>query len=419
MTTPRLRVLLLASYFPKPDNPVMGTWALSQAEALSQQNIELLVVSPTSWLPSAIALTPGAKAYANCPDTFVWSNSVRAVYPRWLYYPVPPFKTWAHRNPGPYLKLAWKSIQHNLCRLVQDFQPDVLLCHQTLPNGWIAAQLPEAIRPPIVTLDHDFDEIRDADCYPQRKAAMQTAADRATLLLAVSNPMQQDLQSLFPRTCVLTLHNGVNLPSKQILNTPRPTALQDKKVLLACALFAERKGVPLLIEAFCRIAAKHPDAVLRIIGNGPDAEKVQQAIDQYDVTNQVQLVGRKPHAEVLQEMVWADCFALVGWDEPFATVYLEAMAAGKPIICCNDGGINDVMINTVHGYSVPPKNLEETAIALDRMLSENDTRLKMGQQAQHLIQHQLTWTVKAAELVQLLEQVVPHPPTPVLTHTPA
>ncbi|MBD2081312.1 glycosyltransferase [Leptolyngbya sp. FACHB-17] len=419
MTIPRLRVLLLASYFPRPDNPLMGTWALSQAEALARQNIELFVVSPTSWLPSAIALTPGAKAYANCPDTFTWSNSVRVSYPRWLYYPVPPFKAWAHRNPEPYLQLAWKSIQQNLCRLVQDFQPDVMLCHQTLPNGWIAAQLPEAIRPPIVTFDQDFDEVRDAGLHPHRKAAMQTVVNCASLLLAASKPMQQDLRRLFPKSRVCINYNGVNLPSEQALNTPRPISLQGKKVILACALFAERKGVPLLIEAFCRIAGKHPDAVLRIIGSGPDAEKVQQAADRYDVTAQVQLVGRKPHVEVLQEMVWADCFALVGWDEPFATVYLEAMAVGKPIICCNDGGINDVITQEVHGYSVPPKNIDETVIALDRMLSEDDKRLKMGQQAQHLIQHHLTWNVKAAELVQILEQVIPQRPQPTLAQIPA
>lgn len=417
MTIPRLRVLLLASYFPKPDNPLMGTWALTQAEALARQNIELLVISPTAWLPSAIALTPGAKAYANCPDTFVWSNSVRVLYPRWLYYPVPPFKAWAHRNPEPYLQLAWKSIQNKLCRLIQDFQPDVLLCHQTLPNGWIAAQLPEAIRPPIVTFDQDFDEVRDADRYPRRKAAMQTVVDRASLLLAASTPMQQDLHRLFPGHRVCVNYNGVNPPSEQAFKTPRPISLQGKIVILSCALFAERKGVPLLIEAFCRIAAHHPNAVLRIIGDGPEAERVQQTIDRYDVTQQVQAIGRRLHSEVLQEMVWADGFALVGWDEPFATVYLEAMAAGKPIVYCNDGGINDVAIDGVHGFAVPPKQIEATALTLDRLLSDRTKRLEMGHRAKQLIEQQLTWDVKAAELVQLLEQVTVRRAPTVLSQT--
>ncbi len=403
MTTPRLRVLFFASYFPKPNNPFMGTWALSQAEALSKQNIELLVVSPTSWIPAAIAFTSGAKAYAHCPESFIWSEAVRVLYPRWLYYPIEPLKSWAYANPEPYLQVAWKSVQQELCCIVEEFQPDVIFCHQTLPNGWIASQLPEAIRPPIVILDHDFNEIRDAQTYSHRKAAMQTVADRAALLLAVSTPMQQDLQSLFSQNRILTLHNGVNLPSAQVLSTPRPIELQRKKVILTSALFAERKGIPLLIEAFCQIAPKHPDAILRIIGSGPEAEKVQQTIDRCDVTHQVQAVGRKLHSEVLQEMVWADCFALVGWDEPFATVYLEAMAAGKPIVCCSDGGINDVFRDGIHGYSVAPKDLAATSIALDRLLSDDASRSKMGHQAQQLIQQHLIWDAKAADLVQLLE----------------
>jgi glycosyltransferase involved in cell wall biosynthesis len=409
MTSPCLRVLLLASYFPKPDNPFMGTWALSQAEALARQNIELLVVSPTSWIPRAIALTPGTKAYAHCPEVFGWSETVRVHYPRWFYYPVSPLKDWTNVHPEPYLNVAWKSVRQELSCIVKDFLPDVILCHQTLPNGWIAAQIPDAVRPAIVTLDHDFDEIRDAQIYSQRKAAMQVVADRASVMLAVSQPMQQDLQTLFPHCQVLTLHNGVNLPSKQALNSSRPIELRNKKVILACALFAERKGVPLLIEAFCRIASKHPDAVLRIIGDGPEAERIQQAIDRYDVTHQVETVGRKLHAEVLQEMVWADCFALVGWDEPFATVYLEAMAAGKPIVYCNDGGIQDIAVDGVHGFAVPPKNLQAAATALDRILTDDAKRLEMGRQAQQLIQRHLTWDKKASELVEILKQVISHP----------
>ena len=103
-------------------------------------------------------------------------------------------------------------------------------------------------------------------------------------------------------------------------------------------------------------------------------------------------------------MVWADCFALVGWDEPFATVYLEAMAAGKPIICCNDGGINDVIQDKVHGLTVPPKDVEATAKALEQMLANPEQRQKMGKEAKILIERSLTWDAKAQELIQRFQE---------------
>ena len=103
-------------------------------------------------------------------------------------------------------------------------------------------------------------------------------------------------------------------------------------------------------------------------------------------------------------MSWADCFALVGWNEPFATVYLEAMAAGKPILCCSDGGINDVISPGVHGYVVPPRQVEQTALALDRLLSNDVKRNEMGRNARQLIEQTLTWDAKAAELIKQFEQ---------------
>lgn len=401
-----LRILFLASYFPKPDNPFMGTWALAQAQALVRQDVELLVVSCTSWVPKCLALTPGAKAYGHCPTEFIWSGTVRVRYPRWLYYPVTPAKAWAYKDPIPYLQLAWRSVKRELCQIVNEFQPDVVFCHHLLPNGWIAAQLSGARRCPVVTLDHDFEEITDCHRYPRRRAAMQTAIFGCHTSLTVSKRMECDLHALFPKHDIHTHHNGVNLPSAGLCSQPRPGELRDKTIILSCALFAERKGIPLLVQAFCQICNRHPDAVLRIIGGGPEERKVINAIQRYDHNQQVQLLGKKAHVEVLQEMVWADCFALVGWNEPFATVYLEAMAAGKPIVCCQDSGINDVFLNEVHGFSVSPKSIAETSHALDRLLSSKAERQLMGEQAQQLVRESLTWDVKASQLVELFERAL-------------
>jgi glycosyltransferase involved in cell wall biosynthesis len=205
---------------------------------------------------------------------------------------------------------------------------------------------------------------------------------------------------------VLTHYNGIDPISESLFENQRPPRLKNKKVILACALFAERKGIPVLIEAFHRIASAHPDTILLIIGGGPDEEKIRHTIARLNLGDRVQMPGKKPHQEVLQEMVWADCFALVGWDEPFATVYLEAMAAGMPIICCNDGGINDVIQDGVHGYAVPPKNVAATAAALDQLLKDDTKRIEMGIQAQRLIHQKLTWDARAKELVNLFEMAV-------------
>ena len=399
-----MKVLFLASYFPKPDNPVMGTWALSQAQALVRQGIDLQVLSFTSWVPKAIACTSGAKAYAYCPDEYTWPGKVKVKYPRWLYYPVSPLKQKAYINPKPYLKLAFWFAKKMLITEIQTFQPDIIFCHHSLPNGWLVTQLPEQYQRPLFILEHDYDEISDCHSLPKRRHAFTQVAKHATGLMAVSKRMEADMRSLFPQATIFTHHNGVELIPPKLENTSRPLEIANKTIILACAIFAERKGIPLLIEAFHKIAARYPNAILRIIGTGPEAERVQETIAKLNLKDRVQLLGKQNHNRVLQEMVWADCFALVGWDEPFATVYLEAMAAGKPIICCNDGGINDVIQDKVHGLTVPPKDVEATAKALEQMLANPEQRQKMGKEAKILIERSLTWDAKAQELIQRFQE---------------
>jgi len=384
----------------------MGTWALSEAQALVRQNVELLVVSCTSWVPKLATVTSGAKAYSDCPETFIWPGSVRVLYPRWLYYPVNPIKTWAYQNPKPYLYIAWKSVKRELLKIISNFQPDLIFCHHLLPNGWIASQLSGKYRRPIISSDHDFDEITDCNRLPQRLSAMKTAVNACNLSLAVSNRMAKDLRHLFPNHCINTYHHGVDLPSADLASCPRPKVLQNKKIILTCALFSERKGIPLLVEAFCKISHSHPDAVLRIIGSGPEEANVLRAIEIFDKTKQVALLGKMKHNDVLQEMSWSDCFALVSWNEPLGQVYLEAMAAGKPILCCQDSGINDVFTHGVHGYAVPPKSVDATSKALSQLLSNNCKRIEMGDNARNLIENNLTWDSRSIQLVKLFDDVI-------------
>ena len=111
-----MRVLMLASYFSKPDNPVMGNWALAQAQALRRAGIEVRVVSGTSWVPRWLGVTPGAKAYAGCPTHYNW-DGLDVFYPRWLFYSFRFLYASLARNPAPQVRLARLFLPSTACRL--------------------------------------------------------------------------------------------------------------------------------------------------------------------------------------------------------------------------------------------------------------------------------------------------------------
>lgn len=400
-----MKVLFLASYFPKPGNPVMGTWALSQAQALARQPIELRVLSFTSWVPSVLAGSARAKAYAECPASYTWRGNVHVVYPRWGYYPVEPLRSWSYRYPWPYLEFGFRTARKRLIYEIETFRPDVIFCHHSLPNGWMVSRLPEKYRKPMFVLEHGFKEISDCGHLPQRRAAFLEALSATTCLLAVSEPMAEIMRRVFPGQRILTHHNGIDI-QKFPEKLTRPPELRGKFVFLACAIFYEQKGIPLLVRAFGSIAKQYPNAILRIIGGGKEEDLVRKTIAKLKVGAQVQLLGKKSHDVVLREMHMADCFALVGWEEPFATVYLEAMAAKQPIICCSDGGITDVVSHGKEAFIVPPKDEEAVVDALTFMLDNPDKAREMGINGHYLIESSLTWDAKTRQLLKLFKEAL-------------
>lgn len=385
----------------------MGPWALSQAHAL-QRRMELQVVSATSWVPRFLGGYNHAAAYANCPPRHRW-GTLDVLYPKILWYPVAPLKQYAYRSPELQMNVAWQTARSSLLKAVREFKPDVLYAHHTAVNGCFAAKLKQATGIPFVVTDHDFGEISDCEQLPRRKRFFAGIASQSSMMVAVASRMEQRLRQLFPGVRACTIPNGTEGIPDAVKQTERPPELRGKTILFSCGTFYERKGFPLLIEAFAQVAPNYPDAVLRIAGDGEQRLQIEQQIQRFGLQGRVQLLGFLPHAAVMQEMSWCDVFALIGWDEPFATVFSEALSAGKPVICCNDGGITDVLKNEVHGLAVPPRNLQAAAVAICRLLRDPDLRERMGKAGAELFARSLHWDHNAARMEQLFRAAAQDP----------
>ncbi len=400
-----MRVLMLASYFPKPENRVMGNWALSQAQAFLRNDMDVSVISGTSWIPKFLGVTNGARAYANCPSSYVW-DTLPVAYPRWLFYSAKPLRSLLASHPNLLLGIAWLSVRHMLLAAIKEFRPDVIYAHHTQVNGYMAWQLHKVTGIPYVITDHDFGEIDSCYQNPARYSFFASIIAKASCMIAVSHRMERSVTKLFPTARTSTVHNGSEPPDNSLQSVPRPAEISGRLVVFAACAFYERKGVPLLIRAFARIAAQFPLAVLRIAGDGDMRPQVEAAIEQTGILKQVQLLGQISHEKVLQEMAWADIFALPGWDEPFATVFTESLSVGCPIIYASDGGITDVVVDGTHGLAVEPRSEESLASALVVMLADEPRRQAMGLAAKELFATKLLWDRNAAGMKAIFDSAV-------------
>ena len=407
-----MRLLIVGSYFPKPANPLMGIWALSQARALSRAGFQVEVVAPPAWVPRAARrwrrLHPAlerAAAWATCPERHVW-DGVPTRYPRWPLYHVGPHRGWAERQPGLEVSVAWPFLRRALLATARELRPEAVLAHGSANNGALALRLRDALGIPYVVVEHDFDEIRSCARHPARRRHYERVASAAHCVVTVSRRMESELREILPRVHARTIRNGADPIPATLRERPRPPELRDRTVVFSAGGFYRRKGFPLLVRAFARVARQDGRALLRLAGDGVDRPAVERAIAEEEVHDQVQLLGYLPHDEVQQEMVWADVFALVGWDEPFATVLVEAMSAGTPIVCADDGGVPEVIEDGVHGLLVPPRDVTAAGAALLALAGDPAARRRMGGAAQAFAT-QLTWEANAEAMGALLREAAP------------
>lgn len=399
---------MLASYFPKPANRLMGNWALSQAQAFLRNGVDVRVISGTAWIPKALAsVSSGAAGYADCPLDYRWGD-LPVSYPRWFFYPVPALRGVLEKNPAPIVRAAWWAVRKNVLDTVAAFRPDLVYAHHTQVNGYLAWQIHRATGLPYAITDHDFGEIEACRHHPARHRFFEPIVLTASRMIAVASRMEQTMRDLFPGARTATIQNGAEFPSAAAFAQSRPLEMTDKRVFFCACAFYERKGVPLLVRAFARVAARFPDVVLRIAGDGATRPEVEAAIAATGISSRVQMLGRLPHDRVLQEMVWADAFVLPGWDEPFATAFTEALSAGCPIIYASDGGITDVVRDGIHGLAVEPRSEDSLVAAMESLLWDEPRRRKMAAAARELFDRQLHWDHNAIRMRSVFEAAVGH-----------
>lgn len=396
-----LKVLLLTDYFPKPTLPAMGTWALTQAKALAAAGAQVRVVSPTSWIPPLLGNVGTARPFAHCPVSHD-GYGVHVEYPRWFFYSVKPLDRFWRRMPMLACQPAWWTVRVALGRELKQNRPDVILAHHTVPGGVIAGRIKDAYGIPFVTQDADFGSVDAALSESGMRRALEYVAERAAARTAVAMRIVNPLKQISSASPAQLMYLGADALTPTVAEKPRPVERKGQIVIFCAAIFYTRKSIPLLVRAFAAVAAKHPKAILRIAGDGHERPAIESAIRETDVGDRVQLLGLLKHDQILQEMVWCDLFALIGHSEPMAIVYLEAMSAGKPILFCNDGGMNEVVTNGDNGVAIPPNDEKAAAAALDALLGDAAMRKRIGEAGRELFLRRLENAAAAKAALAIL-----------------
>jgi glycosyltransferase involved in cell wall biosynthesis len=177
---------------------------------------------------------------------------------------------------------------------------------------------------------------------------------------------------------------------------PKSVQLENKLVIGTVKTLKAKYGIDTLIEAFAiawQKAGKPENLVLEITGDGPDRAQLEALTLQYGISDRVIFHGAVSHEDVPKMLNRLDIYvALSRLDsESFGVAILEASACELPVIVSDADGPAEVVVGGVTGDIVPKESPEEAALAMCRLITDPDKRLKMGIAGRdHVLKH-YTW----------------------------
>ncbi len=182
-----------------------------------------------------------------------------------------------------------------------------------------------------------------------------------------------------------TAHREYGVPRARLAVVPEPVDLDgwqrrfaaaarrpsDRPVVLSVGRMYPRKRFGDLLRAAALLRQRIPEVQVRIVGKGPDWPRVCALRDELRLGDSVVLLGEVSRGQLAREYVSADCFCLPSVQEGFGIVFVEAMAAGLPVVACRAAAVPEVVVDRRTGLLVTPRSPEELAAALETVLTDN------------------------------------------------
>lgn len=322
---------------------------------------------------------------------------------------------------SPRLAVAL-SLLHGLFKLrqvIEEREIDIIHAHWAIPMGFVAGLVKAVTGRPLVITMHGRDvyvKPKDGYIVPTLwyvKPFLRFAFHQADRLVAVSQDCYLHAQLAgAPSRKIQVIYNGTDLgrffPSKKgVMEIRQRYGISPSaKLVLSVRALLFRKGLDVLIHAMAHVVQIEPEAVLLLVGEGPERENLIALRDELGLQNQVVLAGHIPNSELAPYENACDLFVIPSRQEAFGIAAVEAMACAKPVIGTNVGGLAEVIDDCQTGLLVEPDDVEQLSEAMVRVLQDESLASQLGKNAWRKVETDFNWVNVARRTVELYESVL-------------
>jgi glycosyltransferase involved in cell wall biosynthesis len=342
-------------------------------------------------------------------------------------------------SPGSFVSAVF-SLRHffSLLREIRGFKPDIMHVHSIYrnvsPSVLLAAK---RMKVPIVMTLHDFQivcpktslvgkNLQDCEtgfdyqcfysnCYPRKPLNRTYQGLKAIKLSLHRSIIRRTVRHFFsPSVCLLDWARK-NLGVDNVSLLPNFTASEhrplpkppQKNTLLFVGKLTEQKGVDVLINAVVRVRAIIPGVRLKIVGDGPEEQKLKQLAASLQVSELITFTGNLSNAQVMKEIDDALCVVVPSkYVENCSLVGIEALSRGKIIIASNIGGLPDLVDDNVSGFLVRPNDPDDLSGKIIHVMQNYSLLPEMGARARDKYLKSFTKLAYSRTLLSVYDRII-------------
>ncbi len=182
-------------------------------------------------------------------------------------------------------------------------------------------------------------------------------------------------------------------------------------VIMFVGGFQPWHGIDVLVNSFADLLVSFPDAQLLLVGDGPARENIEALVQSRQLSSNVHMTGRIPHAYIPSLLAIADVVTIPYprlprelWFSPLKLY--EYMAAGKAIVASRAGQIGEVLVDRQNGLLVEPGDEDALTEAIVTLLRHPELRAKLGLRAQQQAKTEHSWGRQVERLEAVYWEIV-------------
>lgn len=204
------------------------------------------------------------------------------------------------------------------------------------------------------------------------------------------------------------IYNGVALDkfkrADKLLSGFGEHATPSSHTIITVSRLVHKNGVDVLIKAIAGLKKEIPDIKLHIIGDGPERENLEFQVSSSKLQDSVKFIGEVSYDEIPKYLSEADVFARASRSEGMGNAFIEALAAGIPIIGTPVGGIPDIIEDGQTGLFANVNDPKDLAEKMKMLLNDGALRAQIVESGQKMIAERFDWNKIANSYERIFSQ---------------